>query len=136
MRRTVLVLTLLALATLVFAQTQTAKPDSKLAFDEPGQSVAFAMSTTFNVYVDVGTPVPLTGVVCVVSVAPAPSGTTCTANLPSMGAGAHSLTLTQLSNGAESLKSIAFPLTYVPVGIPQNPRLVPASMLMWARRYR
>ena len=106
------------------ATAQAATPASKLAWDQVGQSVATASGASYSVYIDTGTPIPLTGAVCVVGVPTTMA--TCTAPFPAMSPGAHTLTLTQVIAGAESPKSTpALAVVFVVVVTPTNIRVVP-----------
>jgi hypothetical protein len=116
---------LLVIASASLAAAQTATPASKLAWDEAGESPAVAQAAIYNLYVDgAGVAVNLTSVSCVVQTANA-ANATCTAPFPPMTVGSHSLTLSQVSNGAESPKSTPLTVTFVIVVTPTGIRVVP-----------
>lgn len=117
---------LLLLLCSAVAFAQAASPTSHVGWDINGQAVAVASAATYNGYVDALPVVALTGVSCVTSVSPAPSGSTCTANWPPMTAGAHTITITQVIAGAESSKSTPpLSFTFTIVVTPTNVRQVP-----------
>ena len=104
------------------AFAQAATPASKLAFDEVGQTVAVAQSATYNATIDAAAPVALAGVSCTATTTPV--GATCTATLPALTLGTHTLTLTQTISGATSPASTpALSFTYVIVVTPTNIRI-------------
>jgi hypothetical protein len=121
------ILALLAIAVLWASPVaaQTATPASKLAWDEVGESPAVAQAAIYNLYVDgAGVALNLTSVACVVQTSNA-ANATCTAPFPAMTVGSHTLTLSQVSNGAESPKSAPLSVTFAIVVTPTGIRIVP-----------
>lgn len=124
-----LVLALLA----VSASAQTAaNPTSKLGWSQPNQTVVYASSTGYNLYIDAATvPVPLQTVTCVSGGASSPD-VQCSAPFPTMPAGSHTIALTQFqpSIGAapsqESIKSAPLlSITFTVVVTPQGLKVIP-----------
>lgn len=108
---------LLLIAAPVFAQTAT--PQNKFQWTEAGQAFASAGAATYNLYDGASTtPIVLTGVVCVASVPV--TDASCSANIPALTLGLHTVTLTQVISGAESAKSAALSFTFVIVVTPTN----------------
>lgn len=105
-----------------FASAQVATPINHFGWTEVGQAPAVAGPATYNLYVD-ATPAPivLTGVVCVA----AGADSACTANIPALTVGPHTVTLTQAITGAESGKSSPVSFTFVIVVTPTGFTLKP-----------
>lgn len=120
MKRFVLALAFILVAS--FASAQVATPINHFGWTQVGQTVAVASPATYNLYVDAATtPVPLTGVTCVA----AGSDAACTSNIPALTVGAHTVTLAQNIQGAESGKSASLSFTFVVVVTPSGLVLKP-----------
>lgn len=117
MKTLLLALALLLMTAPVYAQTAT--PQNKFQWTETGQAAPIAAAATYNLY-DGSNPTPLvlTTVTCV---AGAPTtDAVCTATIPALTLGVHTVTLSQVISGAESGKSTGLSFTFVIVVTPGN----------------
>jgi hypothetical protein len=113
---------LVVLLALLMAQNvaaQTATPQNKFQWTEVGQSVAIAGGATYNLYDGTNpTPLVLTGLIC--GIGSPITDAVCTANIPALTLGVHTVTLTQVISGAESSKSAGLSFTFVIVVTPTS----------------
>lgn len=115
--KSLFVLVALLLAAPAFAQTAT--PQNKFQWTEAGQTVPIASGATYNLY-DGSNPTPLV-LAAVTCVAGTPAtDAVCTANIPALTLGVHTVTLSQVISGAESGKSAVLNFTFVIVVTPTN----------------
>lgn len=113
---------MLALPTQAAAQVATA--GNHLAFDEVSQLATDAGTASYNVYVDnAAVGVALAGVTCVPAAAPL-VGATCTANLPPLTSGNHTLAVTQVIAGIESAQSAPLSVRVLVLVVPTTLRVV------------
>lgn len=114
---------LAALPLMTFAQT-VGGPSSKFGFDQAALTVADANAFTYRAYLDgsaVGVVVTTTCVASAVT-----SVHTCTAPIPALTPGTHTVQLTAANVAGESLKSAAMSFTIVAVpSAPSSLRIIP-----------
>ncbi len=113
----------LLLASIASAQTPIILgPSSVLAWDVPGApTAAFALTLTYNLTTDGGTPTTLANVACAAPVAPA-TAPTCSVLASTLPLGSHSLTMTDSTSGVTSLPSTPFAYVVIAIPIPANIR--------------
>ncbi len=123
MKRALLVLGCLLLATTLHAQT--AGTTSALGWDQVAPSAATAQSYTYRTRADGSTTgVVLPGVTCTGAVSPYQ----CKAPFPAFTPGAHTLTLTASNAAGESAPSPVLSFTFVVIpAVPGQPRIEPAA---------
>ncbi len=123
MKYVLMLAALLFVSAPAFAQTPIILgPSSVLAWDVPGApSAAFALTLTYNLTTDGGTPTVLANVACAAPVAPA-TAPICSVLASTLPLGSHSLTMTDSTSGVTSLPSTPFAHVVIAIPIPANIR--------------
>jgi len=113
---------LLALLMAQNAFAQTATPQNHFGWTETAQAPVIANAATYKLYEGTTALGTLTNVTCLQSTANQ-FDSDCTGDIPALVQGAHTVTLTQNSQGAESPKSNAASFTFVLVITPSGFRV-------------
>lgn len=116
----VVALTLLLLTSSV-AKAQTATSGDKFGFDEVGQTLTVANGASYKLYLD-GSTTGVTGLSLACTVVS--NLVSCSVSIPALTVGAHTVTISQVINTAESAKSSPLSFTFVVVVTPTNLRIV------------
>jgi hypothetical protein len=120
MRLKIVIVAAMALLTASLAYAQTATPANKYQWTQQAQSATVAQAATYPHYLDgAATPSTTLTAACTQSGADA----TCTAPIPALTIGNHTVTLSQLISGAESPKSSPVTFTFVVVVQPTGLRI-------------
>lgn len=97
--------------------------NSAFEWDVPGVDAALAVTLTYAVTVDGGTPKPFTGVTCVAG--PVQPSAVCRVPIAQIPTGAHAVTMTAASGAIISVPSASFAYVDVLIPIPSGLRAKP-----------